>query len=79
MQSMVVFQAQNRRSWKGVQSVYSDRLEWSSLAQLKMEQCSLDDPLAKAFFTGLLLTRSPEKSRNGGHAVHSISGSLRTV
>jgi hypothetical protein len=63
MQSIAIeFERQNRMSWKGAQVVYSDRLDWGSLLQRKMEQCSVEGPLAKAFFTALLLARSTQRA-----------------
>ena len=63
MQSIAIeLEIQNRMSWKGTQVIYSDKLEWGLLLQSKMEQVSVDGPLAKAFFSALLLTRSTQRA-----------------
>jgi hypothetical protein len=63
MQSAAVeLETQNRMFGIGVQVAYSNKLDWSPRLQWRMNQCSQDGPLAKAFFTALLLTRSAERA-----------------
>jgi hypothetical protein len=62
MQAVIELEAQRKISWKGMQAVCFDKSDFGRRMQSTINQCNLDGPVAKAFFTALLLTRSPQRA-----------------
>jgi hypothetical protein len=52
-----------QQALEGVRAVYFNESGLGGRMQSKMNQCSLDGPVAKAFFTALLLTQSSRRAQ----------------
>jgi hypothetical protein len=61
-QAVIELEAQNEMSWKGVQAMCFEKSDFAGQMQSKINQCNLNGPVAKAFFTALLLTQSPRRA-----------------
>jgi hypothetical protein len=61
-QAVIELEAQNEMSWKGVQAMCFDKSDFAGQMQSKINQCNLNGPVTKAFFTALLLTQSPQRA-----------------
>ena len=61
-QAVIELEAQNDMSWKGVQAMCFYKSDLAGQMQSKINQCNLNGPVAKAFFTSLLLTQSPQRA-----------------
>jgi hypothetical protein len=61
-QALIELEAQNEMSWKGVQAMGFYKSDVARQMQSKINQCNLNGPVAKAFFTALLLTQSPQRA-----------------
>jgi hypothetical protein len=61
-QAVIELEAQNEMSWKGVQAMCFDKSDFAGRMQSEINQYNLNGPVAKAFFTALLLTQSPQRA-----------------